>query len=228
MKQALVLSGQYRSFATTCNNIRKFAELNDMDVYLHLWSKDPKEIQHVYETLQPKGAAVDNPDIWLPLFYDLERRIKTKNPKSLRHNDKVAQNASMHYSRKRAYELIQQPYDQITYSRFDLSIEPFEVDSVDKLITPTAEAWGVISDIFSTFPSEMAPGYFLYDNYETIHSRPFEPAFAEFIKQRLGYDENTIRIHATERYCPHMLLVRSLWLNGIEWEEVNLPIQIQR
>lgn len=228
MKQALVLSGEYRTFAQTGANLKKFADLNNMDVYFHMWSTKDQEIQHVYETLQPKGAGVDNPEIWLPLFYDVERRIKTKNPKNLRHNDKVAQNASMHWSRTRAYSFIQEPYDQITYARLDLFIEPFEINKTEVLITPSAEAWGVVSDIFSILPSKAAPAYFLYNNYEAIHSRPFEPAFATYLKDRLGYDDMTVSIHAGERYCPHILLLRSLWLNGIEWEEQNLPVKLQR
>ena len=43
MKKCIVLSGQYRTFDKTKENIKKFIDANELDVYCHLWSMDPKE-----------------------------------------------------------------------------------------------------------------------------------------------------------------------------------------
>ena len=53
MKKCIVLSGQYRTFDQTCQNLQKFIEINELDVYCHLWSDSEDEFNNVEEKLKP-------------------------------------------------------------------------------------------------------------------------------------------------------------------------------
>jgi hypothetical protein len=46
--------------------------------------------------------------------------------------------------------------------------------------------------------------------------------------RKRGYPENDIKIHVEQRYCPHMILLRNLSMNGVEFTIENLPVYLQR
>jgi hypothetical protein len=98
---------------------------------------------------------------------------------------------------------------------------------VDRVVTPLEESYKIISDIFAIIPFKDAKHYFLFDEYERLHSTPFETEFIEVLRKR-GYPENDIKIHVEQRYCPHMILLRNLSMNGVEFTIENLPVYLQR
>lgn len=228
MKKCIVLSGQYRTFDKTRDRLKKFIEINDLDVYCHLWSMNPKEIDDIKYSLKPKAILCEEWENYKEEFQNMESRIRQANPKSAP-NDKVAGNASMNYSRKKAFELIDQKYDVLLYCRYDIHVnELFQFSDVDKVYTPTEESYNLISDIFAMMPFEYAKNYFLYDNYERLHSTQFEQVFEDYLRFRKNYGEENIRIHKYERYCPHMMLLRNLIMSNTPFETVNIPVSLQR
>jgi hypothetical protein len=53
MKNCIVLSGQYRTFDQTWENIKRFIDLNQLDVYCHLWSDSKEEFDNIVDRLKP-------------------------------------------------------------------------------------------------------------------------------------------------------------------------------
>lgn len=228
MKKCIVLSGQYRTFDKTRERIKKFIEINDLDVYCHLWSLNPKEIDDIKYSLKPKSMLCEDWEKYKEEFENIESRVRQANPKNAP-NDKVAGNASMNYSRKKAFELIDEKYDVLVYCRYDINInELFQFSDVDKVYTPLEESYNLISDIFAMMPFEYAKKYFLYDNYEKLHSTQFEQVFEDYLRHRKNYGEENIRIHKYERYCPHMMLLRNLIMTNTPFQIVNIPVSLQR
>ena len=228
MKKCIVLSGQYRTFDKTKENIKKFIEINDMDVYCHIWSMDTKEIDDIKYTLNPKAILCEDYSKYENQFQEIESRIRSVNPKNAP-NDKIAGNASMNFSRKRAFDLIEEKYDVLVYCRYDIGFRyVFEFENVDKIYTPVEESYNLISDIFALMPFEYAKNYFIYDNYEKLHSTQFEPDFENYLRYKKVYGEENIRIHKHERYCPHMMLLRNLVMSNTPFEIYNLPVGLQR
>ena len=83
MKNCLVIGGAYRTFSTTYEGIKKFAQKNDLDIFCHLWSNDHREISHVQEVLSPKSfIAEPQTDALIAKFCEIEDRIKKKNSKT--------------------------------------------------------------------------------------------------------------------------------------------------
>lgn len=229
MKNCIVLSGQYRSFAKTKNNIKHFIDVNEMDVFCHLWSIDTMEYVDVVDTLKPKSIIVEDWKKYEDEFLLIEERAKIANPKPLT-IDNISKNASMNYSRKMAFESVVGDYDTLTYCRYDIGFDYiFKFDGVDRVLTPETESYNLISDIFAIMPFAESKGYFLYDNYEKIHSTQFEPEFEDWLRNVKQYPEKDIVTHKEQRYCPHMTLLRNLYNNGVTYNTMaNLPVFLQR
>ena len=228
MKKCMVLSGQYRTFDKTKENIKKFIDANELDVYCHLWSLDPKEIDEVKYTLSPRAILCEDWEKYKETFEDIENRAKSANPK-LPNTDKIAANASMNFGRKRAFELIQEKYDVLIYCRYDIAFQyVFQFEKIDVVYTPLEQSYNLISDIFAIMPFEYAKHYFLYDEYERLHSTQFERVFEDYLRHKKNYGEDNISKHKHERYCPHMTLLRNLVMNNVPFSIVDLPVSLQR
>lgn len=229
MKSCIVLSGQYRTFDQTWKGIKEFIDLNNLDVYCHLWSDKPQEIENVKMRLKPKAILAHDPDNYNLTFDEIEHRIRISNPKRP-NNDKLAANASMNFGRKKAFELIQESYDMLVYCRYDIRFDKmFEFTKLDILLTPLEESYNLISDIFAVMPFKDAKHYFIYDQYERLHSTQFEPEFEHYMREVRQYGDENMRIHMTERYCPHMMLLRNIYMNGVKQINTNqLTVSLQR
>jgi len=229
MKNCMVISGQFRTFRDTVNKMKQFIDINKLDVYAFLWSDDVEEKRFVLEQLKPVNYRFEKYSAYKDIFDEIEKRVRENNPKNAP-NDKVAGNASMNFARKQAYSLIREDYDNIFYCRYDIDIIPnwTILQQPDAILTPIEESYNLISDIFAIIPTQYAPYYFLYDDYERLHSTQFEPAFEEWLRSIKQYGEENIRIHKYERYCPHMMLLRHLWNNNVPVKMTDLNVSIKR
>jgi hypothetical protein len=186
------------------------------------------EVNSIVERLKPVKYLVEDPTKYVSKFHAIERNIHLKNPKPLS-TDKVAGNASMNYSRKKAFELIEDEYDSLVYCRYDNGFRNIiEFAEVDVIVTPLEESYNLISDIFAIIPFKDAKHYFLFDEYERLHSTPFEPEFVDWLRNVKKYPESDIKIHMEQRYCPHMVLLRNLIMNGVTFISENIPVYLQR
>lgn len=227
LKSCLILGGEYRTFEVVGLNLREFIEANQLDVYCHIWSTDESEIQTVQEVLNPKGFLAENPLHYKPLFLEVEKRIRKVNPKEP-NQDKVWQNASMHYSRRRAFDMVEEDYELCYFSRYDVLVKSFHLSGkVVGVVSPQEESYGLVSDIFGIFPFKHANQYFLYQDFEALHSKPFEEEFLKFLWHHYQREEPVV-IHSQQRYCPHMLLLRNLFLHKIPRIMLDLPIYLVR
>ncbi len=229
MNNCLVISGQFRTFRDISAKLKQFIEVNKLDVYAFLWSNDPEEKRFVLDELKPVNYQFEKYSAHQEIFEEMEKRIRVTNPKNAP-NDKVAANASMNFARKQAYNLIRQPYDNIFYTRYDIDIIPnwTLAKQPESIITPIEESYNLISDIFAIIPTQYAKHYFLYDEYERLHSTQFEPEFEAWLRDIKKYGEENIRIHKYERYCPHMMLLRNLYMNKVPVVMENLSVSIKR
>ena len=230
MRGAIVLSGQYRSFDKTWEKIKSFIDYNQLDVYCHLWEDvSEEETERQYFSISDKLSTVKiiQQKQNITQFLPLEQRVLTANPKPLS-IDKIAQNAAMNYSRKQAFDLIDEDYDTIVYCRYDLDIETFGCMDVPHVVTPFNESYNLVSDIFAIMPHKDAKHYFIYDNYEKLHSTQFEPEFVEWLRNEKKYPEGDIKIHMEQRYCPHMMLLRNLVMNKVAFSIDDIPVSIHR
>ena len=225
----MVISGQFRTFRDTVRKMKQFIDINKLDVYAFLWSDDPEEKKFVLDELKPVEYKFEKYSAHQDIFGEMESRIRATNPKNAP-NDKVAANASMNYGRKQAYNLVKKPYDNIFYCRYDIDIIPnwTIMQQPDSILTPTEESYNLISDIFAIIPTQYAFHYFLYDEYERLHSTQFEPEFEDWLRNVKQYGEENIRIHKYERYCPHMMLLRNLWINKVPVKMTDLNVSIKR
>lgn len=228
MKNCLVLAGEFRTFEKTADSLAKFIKLHNLDVYCHLWTNDESECDKIISILNPKQIIYEQPDNLE--FLNIERRIKKKNLKGP-NSDKLWQNASMHYGRKKAFDLVpKDTYDHVVFTRYDLAIlAPFEIDWNPNLLTTSyAESWGLISDVFAVMPYKFGKYFFLYEEFEQLHSTPFEDEFVDFLLKDFNYGKENTRIHRHERYCPHMILIRNFFLNKIPWKLSEYPVALIR
>ena len=230
MKNCLVLAGEYRTFDKTADSIAQFAEINELDVYCHIWTESSEEVENIINKLKPAAIRSQSAAKHKKEFLSIEKRIREKNPKGP-NTDKVWQNASMNFSRKAAFNLVPlEEYDNIVFARYDLNfLTSFRIGWNDGgIATAFAESWGLISDVFAVMPSKFANHFFLYEEYEKLHSTPFEDEFIEFLRHSFKYGEENIRIQRDERYCPHMILIRNFFLNQIPWGVTHFPVALQR
>jgi hypothetical protein len=230
MKNCIVLSGQYRTFEKTKKNLKHFIDVNEMDVFCHLWSTNHEEYVDIVETLKPKSIIVEDTSKYANEFKLIQERVFAANPKVTTVIDDIAKNASMNYGRKIAFESITGEYETLAYCRYDIGFEYiFKFDNLDRVLTPENESYNLISDIFAIMPFEDASKYFLYDNYEHLHSTQFETNFENWLRVIKGYPENDIKIHKEQRYCPHMTLLRNLHNNDVKYNTTTkLPVFLQR
>jgi hypothetical protein len=229
MKNCIVLSGQYRTFDQTWKGIKEFIDLNNLDVYCHLWTDNLEEVKNVADRLNPIKIDFSNPKNYENQFNEIEHRIRlahTKGP----NQDKLAGNASMNFSRKKAFQLIEQDYDMLVYCRYDIRFNKmFQFTKLDMMLTPLEESYNLISDIFAIMPFKDAKHYFIYDEYERLHSTQFEPEFEHHMRDVRQYGDENMRIHMNERYCPHMMLLRNIYMNGIKQVSTNqITVSLQR
>lgn len=228
MKNCLVLSGQYRTFDKTCESIKQFIEKNNLDVYCNIWYENDEQLDKIQNELRPKSLSVLYQDLYGDMFQQIENNIRTNNPKGP-NQDKLAGNASMNFCKKSAYDLVPSGYDVIVSSRYDLMLGSMVIENIPPVvITPTEQAYAIISDIFAVLPTQFAKHYFLSDVYEKLHSTKFEPEFIEFLKTQHNYPDRDINIHNNERYCPHMMLLRNLIMNNVPFTQMDLPVRIER
>ena len=96
------------------------------------------------------------------------------------------------------------------------------------IFTPEQESYNLISDIFAVMPAHMADSYFLYDEYERLHSTPWEAMFLEWLRYIKQYPEQDIQTHIHTRYCPHLMLMRNIITKGHNYVIENLPVSILR
>jgi hypothetical protein len=230
MKNCIIFSGQYRTFGKTKENIKQFIALNDLDVYCHLWSTNQEEIDDVCETIQPTFSLVEDPEYYKEYFKSIESSIRFSNPKPSK-LDVLCDHASMNYSRKKAFELVNKEYDYFVYCRYDidfLSSFKFEIDGDPNLLwVPFSESYGIISDIFCVSPFRFAKHYFLFDQFQKLHSSDFEENFIKFIKER-KYKTKDINTQRKKRYCPHFLLLRNLYANDVSFSFCNFPVRLKK
>lgn len=233
MKNCIVLSGQYRTFDTTWPQIKEFMKINNLEAYCHLWGVADEEenawqFHQVKDRLQPQRIFQEPySDALETRFKEMETRIRAANPKGP-NQDKLAANASMNYSRKFAFDLINKEYENVVYCRYDIGFkELFTFENVVSIVTPEEESYNLMSDIFAIMPMEFAKPYFLFDRYEELNSTPYDEKFIEYLRFR-KYPEHDIKTHIDNRYCPHMLLMRSLMEGEAPWCTMNLPVYLQR
>lgn len=229
MKNCIVLSGQYRTFDQTWKGIKNFIDENDLDVYCHLWSDSKEEFDNVVERLKPVRIKAQNFELFKDQFEEMEKRIRDTNPKNP-NQDRIAGNASMNFSRKQAFNLVEDgEYNTLVYCRYDIKFnQNFVFNDIDMLITPFEESYNLISDIFAIMPFNYAKYYFLYDEYERLHSTPFEKEFEDYLRFEKKYGEENIRIHKEDRYCPHMMMLRHIYMNklrGVTTDKLTVSIQ---
>ena len=225
-KNAIVISGEYRTFAQTKDNLKKFIDDNSLDVYCHIWSNDPLEIEDIKTTLNPKKFIIEWPGTHDEEFDNVENEIRNIRSKG-QGIDNLKNMASMYWSRTQAFNQIEEDYGVIVYSRYDVQIpNSFRFGGINTILTPQAEFWGMISDIFAIMPAEYAKYYFLYPEFIRLQSTEFEQKFIDYLLSK--YPEESVRIHNYERHCPHMMLLRNLIMNDIPFEVYEIPLYLQR
>lgn len=229
MSNCIVLSGQYRTFDQTWENIKKFIDLNEADVYCHMWSTDVNEVNNLVNRLNPKNYLIGDYSKHVGAFESIDRNIRLRNPKGP-NQDKLVGNASMNYSRKVAFDMVpKDKYDNIIYCRYDIGFRQlFTFDGLDTIVVPLEESYNLISDIFAIMPMSMAKSYFLFDDYERLHSTPWEPEFLDWLRNVKKYPEQDVQTHIHTRYCPHLMLMRNIIMNGHTFHIANIPVYLQR
>lgn len=228
MKNCLILSGQYRTFDKTCGSIKTFVDKNNLDVYCAIWNEDNLNLHKIEDVLSPQKTFILHQEQFIKSFDTIAENILKNNPKQ-RNEDKLVGNASMNFCRKVAYELVPEGYDIIVSSRYDVSLGGMVIEQIPPfIITPTEQSYGLLSDIFGIVPTQFAKHYFLFDVYEKLHSTKFEPEFLQFLETQLKYPQQDIDIHVNQRYCPHMMLLRNLFMNNVPVVQMDLPVGIQR
>lgn len=229
MKNCIIFSGQYRTFDKTKENLKQFVELNNLDVYCHLWSTNKKEIGLIEEFLQPKKILVEDFDDYRQYFESIESSIRFSNPKPSK-MDILSNHASMNFGRKQAFNLVEGEYDNFVYCRYDIEIyNVFNIQSIsDCVFVPYEESYNLISDIFCVSPFKYAKYYFLFDSFQKLHSSNFEDGFLYYLEHIKQYGSENVRIHKEERYCPHMILLRNLYNNSIPFSLYHFPVRIQK
>lgn len=236
MKNCIVLSGHYRTFDTTWKNIKSFIDENELDVYCHLWEDvDKEESKRQQQSVIEKFQLNDNQflcecsDKYKQQFLNIEKEIKESNPKpNLIIKDNIANNASMHFARKRAFDLIKEKYDVVVYCRYDLIFDSiFKFQDVDCILTPEAECYNLMSDIFAIMPFKYAKKYFFFDDFERLLSTQFEPEFEKWLNDIHNYGEQNIKIHKYHSYNPHMMMLRHFVMSKTPYKILNIPVRIR-
>jgi hypothetical protein len=230
------MAGHVRTFKSIAEELTHFIRFNELDVYLYIWDEgNQDEIDFVVKTLKPNKWKAEKNEIYLPEFLEAEQRIVTKNPKELITPDKNFATLSMHFARRKAFELIEKEYDNVVFSRFDTHMNAFRVRAIvsefpDAVVTPTNEQYGMVSDIFAIVPWKYADNYFFYPRAEDILSRRFNKKMKEWLSVKFYWEnaQRDIRLHDENRYCPHMLCMRNFFETNTPYTVVDLPVFLRR
>jgi hypothetical protein len=230
------MAGHVRTFKSIAEELTHFIRFNELDVYLYIWDEgNQDEIDFVVKTLKPIKWKAEKNEIYLPEFLEAEQRIVTKNPKELITPDKNFATLSMHFARRKAFELIEKEYDNVVFSRFDTHMNAFRVRAIvsefpDAVVTPTNEQYGMVSDIFAIVPWKYADNYFFYPRAEDILSRRFNKKMKEWLSVKFYWEnaQRDIRLHDENRYCPHMLCMRNFFETNTPYTVVDLPVFLRR
>jgi hypothetical protein len=230
MKNCIVLSGEYRTFDKTWQQIKTFIDINQLDVYCFLKSVDETEINNVKERLNPKAFVHGSLDGCEPQWIKTEENIRSKLPKGNPMDRIYNSILPMHHGRKLAFDLIDEEYDNLVFCRYDIQFNTMvKFEEVNVVVAPEEQSYNIISDIFAIMPFKYAKHYFLYDNIEPLLATLFEPEFEQYLKTRINYADWEVQIHKYERYCPHIMLLRSLYNNNVEFvTTTQLDVMIQR
>jgi hypothetical protein len=236
VSNALVMAGHVRTFKSIAEELTHFIRFNELDVYLYIWDEgNQDEIDFVVKTLKPIKWKAEKNEIYLPEFLEAEQRIVTKNPKELITPDKNFATLSMHFARRKAFELIEKEYDNVVFSRFDTHMNAFRIKAIvsefpDAVVTPTNEQYGMVSDIFAIVPWKYADNYFFYPRAEDILSRRFNKKMKEWLSVKFYWEnaQRDIRLHDENRYCPHMLCMRNFFETNTPYTVVDLPVFLRR
>jgi len=236
VSNALIISGHVRTFRSVAEELKHFVDLNQLDVYAYIWDEgNTEDIDYVVKTLNPKKFLYEKNELYAQDFFDAEERIAKKNPKELITPDRNHVTLSMHFARRKAFELIDQEYENIIFTRFDTFITPFKVRNLvaeypDVVITPTNEQYGMVSDIFAVIPWKYADNYFFYHRAEEILSKRFSKKYKEWLTPRFFWEngQRDIRLHDEHRYCPHMLCMRNYFETDTPYTVIDLPVNIKR
>jgi hypothetical protein len=230
------MAGHVRTFKSIAEELTHFIRFNELDVYLYIWDEgNQDEIDFVVKTLKPIKWKAEKNEIYLPEFLEAEQRIVTKNPKELITPDKNFATLSMHFARRKAFELIEKEYDNVVFSRFDTHMNAFRIKAIvsefpDAVVTPTNEQYGMVSDIFAIVPWKYADNYFFYPRAEDILSRRFNKKMKEWLSVKFYWEnaQRDIRLHDENRYCPHMLCMRNFFETNTPYTVVDLPVFLRR
>jgi hypothetical protein len=230
------MAGHVRTFKIIAEELTHFIRFNELDVYLYIWDEgNQDEIDFVVKTLKPIKWKAEKNEIYLPEFLEAEQRIVTKNPKELITPDKNFATLSMHFARRKAFELIEKEYDNVVFSRFDTHMNAFRIKAIvsefpDAVVTPTNEQYGMVSDIFAIVPWKYADNYFFYPRAEDILSRRFNKKMKEWLSVKFYWEnaQRDIRLHDENRYCPHMLCMRNFFETNTPYTVVDLPVFLRR
>jgi len=236
MANALVMSGHLRTFKDIAEEVKHFVSLNELDVYLYIWDENNQDdIDYVVKTLQPVKWLAEKNELYAQEFFDAEDRIAKKNPKELITPDRNHVTLSMHFARRKAFELIEKEYDNIVYSRFDTRLTTFKIRPLvaqykDAVITPTNEQYGMVSDIFAIIPWQNREGYFFYNRAEDILNRRFDKKTKEWLTEKFFWPtgQRDIVLHDENRYCPHLLCMRNYFESNTPYLVIDLPVYIKR
>jgi hypothetical protein len=236
MANALVISGHLRTFRNICEELKHFISLNELDVYMYVWDEGNQEdIDYAVKYLNPVKWAAERNEIYAQEFLDAESRISEKNPKDLITPDRNHVTLSMHFARRKAFELIDKEYDNVVFTRFDTHLYPFKVRNMvetypDVVVTPTNEQYGMVSDIFAIIPWKYANNYFFYPRAEKILSTRFSKKYKEWLSEKFWWEngQRDMKLHDENRYCPHMLCMRNYFETDTPYIVVDLPVMIKR
>lgn len=230
------MAGHVRTFKSIAEDLTHFIRFNELDVYLYIWDEgNQDEIDYVIKTLKPVKWKAEKNELYLPEFLEAEQRIAKKNPKELITPDKNFATLSMHFARRKAFELIEKEYDNVVFSRFDTHMNAFRVRAIvsefpDAVITPTNEQYGMVSDIFAIIPWQHREGYFFYNRAEDILNRRFDRNTKEWLTEKFFWPtgQRDIVLHDENRYCPHLLCMRNYFESNTPYLVIDLPVYIKR
>lgn len=236
MANALIISGHLRTFRSIADDLTKFAITNMLDVYMYVWDQNNQEdIDFAVEKLNPKKWLAEKNELYAQQFVDAENRIAQANPKQLITPDRNHVTLSMHFARRKAFELVDKPYDNYVFTRFDTNMYPFYIDEVvakhpDVVITPTNEQYGMVSDIFAIIPGKYAENYFFYHRAEDLLSRRFDDEYKKWLGVKFFWEtgQRDIKLHDENRYCPHNLCMRNYFETNTPYIAIDMPVYIKR
>jgi len=236
MANALVMTGHIRTFKNIAEDITHFIRMNELDVYLYIWDENNQsDIDYVVKTLKPVKWLAEKNEKYAKDFLDAEERIAKKNPKELITPDRNHVTLSMHFARRKAFELIDKEYDNIVLSRFDTHVTGFKLrnlvsDYPNVVITPTNEQYGMVSDIFAIIPEKYADNFFFYPRAEKILLKRFSEKYKEWLSVKFYWEngQRDIRLHDENRYCPHMLCMRNFFETDTPYSVLDIPVYLKK